>query len=384
MKNVVVIMNTDRTGGAERSLIIQLINQKENSYHFLIPSVSGSKELENLIRNYGLNSISYYDYPRSIYNLSRKSFLFNLKILKDLFGIVFSNNGFEKVKSADIVYINGIKAAFLFFLRGNFFSFHNKIIWHFRDYWFQGKINNFIWNLIVNKQKHNLQIVCNSQSTLESLSDSPWKDCSKKVIYNPSGLPTISKKNRPVKILGFVSMLAPWKGIHEVVLWAKLYEKELIGLGIEQIKFYGADLYVTNGEHVGYAKQLNTLIEKLQPKLVSFVGNKEPEEIFKTIDCLIHYSLEAEPFGRVIIEAFHHKVPTISTGLGGAAELIQDNQTGIKTLKYDKEGLFIAVKKIVEDNDFRYKIVENAHLKSLEIEKNIDQNMHQILQEVAV
>jgi glycosyltransferase involved in cell wall biosynthesis len=169
-----------------------------------------------------------------------------------------------------------------------------------------------------------------------------------------------------------------------VVLWAKLYEKELKELGVEKIKFYGADLYITNGEHVGYAQQLNLLMKKLKPELVSFEGNKEPQEIFSNIDCLIHYSLEPEPFGRVIIEAFNYKVPTISTGMGGAAELLINNITGIKTNKYDKHHLFESVKKIITDNGFRQNITENAFNKSVEIEKNIDLNMHQVLQEVAV
>jgi glycosyltransferase involved in cell wall biosynthesis len=384
MKNIVVIMNTDRTGGAERSLIIQLINQKENFYHFLIPNVSGSNELEKLIKSYGFNSFNYYEYPRSLYNLSRKSYMFNFNLVKDLIALVFNHKGFEKVKEADIVYINGIKAAFLFFIKNNLLKFQKNIVWHFRDYWYQGKITNFFWKIIVNGQKDNLQIVCNSQSTLNSLFHSPWATCKQKVIYNPSGLHAIQRSNKPVKVLGFVSMIAPWKGIHEVVLWAKLYEKELKNLGIEKIKFFGADLYTTNGEHVGYAQQLNHLLKKLNPELVSFEGNREPQEMFSNIDCLIHYSLEPEPFGRVIIEAFNYKVPTISTGMGGAAELLIDNITGIKTQKYDKQHLFESVKKIITDNNFRQKITENAFHKSVEIEKNIDLNMHQVLQEVAV
>lgn len=384
MKRVVVIMNTDRVGGAERSLLIQLIAQKDNNYHFLIPRVSDSKQLENLIKSYGLNQVDYFNYPKSIYNLSRSSCKINFALMKDLVSSVFKQDDFKVALSADIVYLNGVKAAFLFFLKNNILGFDKKVIWHFRDYWYQGHVLNFAWKIINNIKPKNLQLVCNSHSTLESLEHSPWKNSSKTVIYNPSGLPEGSRKSRPVKTLGFVSMLAPWKGIHEVVLWTKLYEKELIELGIEQIKFYGADLYVTDGVHVGYAKQLNQLMEKIQSKLISFEGQQEPSEIFKNIDCLIHYSLDPEPFGRVIIEAFHFRVPTISTSLGGAAELILDDKTGIKVKKYDKQGLFKAVKKIVKDDQFRKMIIENAFNSSIDIEKNIDFKMHQVLEEVAI
>jgi len=384
MKKVVVIMNTDRAGGAERSLLIQLLAQKENVYDFLIPSVSGSKQLENLIRSYGLGSVEYYHYPKAIYNLSRSSKHFSFKIIKDLFSAVFEQNDFKKISTTDIVYINGAKAAFLFFLKNNLLKYDKKVIWHFRDYWHSSAFQSFVWSLINNIKPKNLQLVCNSHSTLESLKQSPWANCAKTVIYNPSGLQVMPKNLKAVKTIGFVSMLAPWKGIHEVLLWTKLYEKELIDLGIEKVKFYGADLYVTEGEHLGYAKQISKLIEKLLPKLVSFEGHQEPSEIFKNIDCLIHYSLEPEPFGRVIIEAFHHRVPTISTSLGGAAELIADQKTGITTLKYDKAGLYEAVRKIVTDDQFRQKIIESAFTKSIDIEEKIDLGMHQILEEVAV
>lgn len=384
MKKVVVIMNTDRVGGAERSLLLQLIAQKDHCYQFLIPSVSGSKQLENLIKSYGIKDVHYYTYPKSIYNLSRSSIKFRPGIVMDLIKVLFKYGEFKSVASADIVYLNGIKAAFLFFINNHILKFDKKVIWHFRDYWHAGAFTSFVWKIINNIRPHNMQIVCNSQSTLESLIESPWNKIQKTVIYNPSGLHAGTRKIKPIKTIGFISMLAPWKGIHEVVLWAKLYEKELSALGIEQVKFYGADLYVTEGEHKGYAEQLNNLLEKLHSKLVRFEGNHEPEEIFSNIDCLIHYSLEAEPFGRVLIEAFHYGVPVISTGLGGAAELVEDGVTGARVQKYDKCGLYTAVQKLVTDEKFQKNIIENAFNMSVKIEKEVDFKMHQVLEEVAI
>ena len=238
--------------------------------------------------------------------------------------------------------------------------------------------------MITQVNPKNLQIVCNSHSTLESLNNSPWANMHSTVIYNPSGLAQKPRTHHQIKTIGIVSMLAPWKGIHEVVLWAKLYEKELQKLGVEKIKFFGADIYFTTGHHTGYSKQLSSLADKLLPGLIAFEGNMEPADIFNNIDCLIHYSLEAEPFGRVIIEAFHHGVPVISTGLGGAAELIEDGISGIVNFKYDQHGLFEAIEKLVTDEDFRKDIIENAYLKSIEIEKNIKAEMQHILQDVAI
>lgn len=384
MKKVVVIMNTDRVGGAERSLLLQLISQKDYQYKFFIPEVSGSDQLEKLIKGYGFSEIKYYHYPRSIYNLSRGNSKFNLNLIAGLFDALFNNKDFNEVLSSDIVYLNGTKAAFLFFIKNNFLNFDKKVIWHFRDYWSETKFSRLLWSIFNNILPENLHIVCNSYSTLYSLNNSLWEKIQKTVVYNPSGLPQITRLSRPLKTIGFVSMLAPWKGIHEVILWAKMYEKELINLGVEKIKFFGADLYVTEGPHTGYAKQLTKLMEKLDSNLISFEGQVEPEVIFKNIDCLIHYSLQAEPFGRVLIEAFHHGVPVISTGLGGASELMENEVNGVISTKYDQHGLYMAIEKIATNSEFKNYITENAFKKSLEIEKNIDKKMHQVLKEVAV
>ena len=124
------------------------------------------------------------------------------------------------------------------------------------------------------------------------------------------------------------------------------------------------------------------LMEKLKPKLVHFKGMREPKEIFTDIDCLIHYSLEAEPYGRVLIEAFHNSVPSISTCLGGASELVEEKMTGLSAIKYDLNGLFNAISTVVQDDNFRNQIIDNAMKKSIEIEKNIELKMHQVFGEV--
>lgn len=379
MKKVLVIMNTDRVGGAERSMLLQLISQPENHFHFLIPNVSKSNDLEMMIRSFGFANITYFHYPAGIYGLSKKSLRLSWGLMTGVFTTLFKKENTELFQSADCIYLNGMKAAFYFFLRNQFQFFSKKVIWHFRDYWQPGFVNGFIWKTLNNVRPDNLSIVCNSVSTLQSLEGSPFSSSQKTVIYNPSGLSSKLVIPKQCKTIGFVSMLAPWKGIHEIILWAKMYEKELMELGIERVNFYGTDLYVTEGAHVGYANQLALLVEKLSPQLVSFKGLVEPEKIFSEIDCLIHYSLEAEPFGRVLIEAFHKGIPAISTCLGGASELIEENVTGISTIKYDLSGLMGAIRTIVKDEHFRNELIHNGIKKSEEIEENIALKMGQVL-----
>lgn len=381
MKNVAVLMNTDRVGGAERSMLLQLVSQTNNNYHFLIPNVSGSADLEKMIRSYGFSKITYFKYPNALYSLSRNSLRIGFSLIAAAIKVLLDRSATEIIKSADVVYLNGQKAAFYFLLSNQIKSFDKKVVWHFRDYWQVDTFNTLIWKSLNNIKPENLLVVCNSNSTMKSLEDSPFAESEKIVVYNPSGLTVKHSEKKAVKTIGFVSMMAPWKGIHEIVLWAKMYEAELLELGIERINFYGADLYLTKGSHVGYANQLKQLMGKLEPKLVHFKGMCEPQDIFAEIDCLIHYSLEAEPFGRVLIEAFHNSVPSISTCLGGASELVEEKMTGMSAIKYDLNGLFKAISIIVKDESLRNQLIKNAMKKSIEIEKNIEFKMHQVFGE---
>jgi glycosyltransferase involved in cell wall biosynthesis len=176
-------------------------------------------------------------------------------------------------------------------------------------------------------------------------------------------------------------MLAPWKGIHEIILWASMYESELKNIGIEEISIFGANIYHTSGEHNHYTEDINTLAKKVNSSLVVFRGQEKPSDIFNDIDLLIHYSLDAEPFGRVIIESFVNKVPVVSTALGGAGEMVEHNQTGFVVSKYDKQGLFEIVKLISQNKKLREEIVTKAFEKANFIESTVEQNMHRLFEE---
>jgi glycosyltransferase involved in cell wall biosynthesis len=374
-------MNTDRLGGAERSMLHQLANQNKELLYFLIPQVSKCTELEEFIKDFGFRNVIYFKYPKALYVLSRKAVKLNLGIIYSLIEIFLQKDTNEILKNSDVIYLNGNKAALYYFLKNQKLALNKKIIWHFRDYWQGGKYLNFFWSLITKRKEDNFLLISNSYSTQESLQKSPFSHCNKAVVYNPSGLPIQNKKSSKVETLGFVSMLAPWKGIHEIILWAKMYEDDLLAIGIKKINFYGANLYLTEGPHVGYADQLSQLVKKLNPRLVNFVGNVDPKNIYSEIDCLIHYSLEDEPFGRVLIEAFQNNVPAISTCLGGASELIIEKATGLGVIKYDLAGLMEAVKTIVENDQLRFSITSSASKRSISIERGIESEMKQIFEE---
>jgi glycosyltransferase involved in cell wall biosynthesis len=279
------------------------------------------------------------------------------------------------------VYINGNKAAFLFFIKNRLIRFQGKVVWHLRDYYHSSLWLNFVWSWLDNLDRGKLSFICNSHSVKESLASSPWREYPIEVIYNPVGehFP-VRDTNKKIKTIGFVSMMAPWKGVHEIVLWSRLYEKELEAHGITSIKIYGDSIYKTKGDHSDYGEQIKKLYQKFGPKLLSFEGCKKPQDIFQNIDCLIHYSLSPEPFGRVILEAFDSGIPVISTCLGGAAELIQGHLAGVKVFPHDRQGLYEAVEQLVEDKDRTSKLITCGMERSRAIQENISLKMKRVLE----
>lgn len=175
-------------------------------------------------------------------------------------------------------------------------------------------------------------------------------------------------------------MLAPWKGLHDVLWMIALYRDELRTIGIEKFSFYGGAIYQTNGSHLRYQQDLILLVAKLGlSEFVFFAGLQSPEKIFSEIDLLIHSSLEREPFGRVIIEAFRAHVPVISTGLGGAGELVHEKITGLKYSPYDQASLYAQIKSCIDDKQLVKSLTQSAASKVSTIEEEIRQKLPGLL-----
>jgi glycosyltransferase involved in cell wall biosynthesis len=169
------------------------------------------------------------------------------------------------------------------------------------------------------------------------------------------------------------------KGVHEVYFFAWFYERELKALGIKKIRLYGDNVYETKGDHSNYKNDLKKMIEKMPTDLIEFAGLKSPETIYSEIDCLIHYSTRPEPFGRVIAEAFATSVPVITTGLGGAGEIVDHELNGFKTILYDRKDLIEKIE-MLKDINIRTRITKNGLDKINRMEKDIENKMLKVLE----
>ncbi|MBT3583364.1 MAG: glycosyltransferase family 4 protein [Halobacteriovoraceae bacterium] len=385
-KSTAVFLNSPYLGGAERSMVLQTTQFPSGSeVLFFIPILKSdpdqAKDLTQYIRKLnGRAQVRYFNFPEVLYGVSRSSrivgiFFLIFSLAKLVFGLRKC-----KLKNFDFVWANGNKVGFPLYLWSLIFFFRGNFVWHFRDYPEKKGLYGLIWKLYKLPRFFNLILVANSNSVADTLRAlNPFK-ASIFTLYNPAGnmphAPRVKSNNEGIT-LAMVSMVAPWKGVRFLLEWAHFFERELTELGVVGVYHFGGDIYKTSGEHAGHFLELRELEERLASTLWQFKGHVAPEEIYPNIDVLIHPSLRAEPFGRVITEAYSAGLPVISTALGGASELVAPNSDS-RFEQGDSQDLFNKIKNLLENPQVKRDGIEFGRSKLLEIEPQIPATLAKI------
>jgi len=110
-------------------------------------------------------------------------------------------------------------------------------------------------------------------------------------------------------------------------------------------------------------KQLEQLVARLGLKeKVVFTGLcKNPAEVIKAFDIAVVPS-RREAFGIAAVEFMRMKIPVIAPPVGGLAEVVQHNKTGILLDNLNAENIAEAVNTLAQDNSLRETLVENAEV----------------------
>ncbi len=145
-------------------------------------------------------------------------------------------------------------------------------------------------------------------------------------------------------LLGLFGRLAEWKGQHVAIDAAAALP--------------GVHLLLVGGAMFGedaYAQSLRDRARELGVSdRVHFAGYRDDVPILmRTSDIILHTSVAAEPFGRVILEGMLAGRPVIATGAGGAREIVDDDVTGILVPPGDPSALVEAVRQLLMAPDRR-------------------------------
>ena len=149
------------------------------------------------------------------------------------------------------------------------------------------------------------------QSGLKSITDIVYDP------YIPTSVNTI--KHGDCKIVGNIGRICRTKKQHLFVEAGKVALKEYPHL---EFHLYGGI------DEVDYFNHLKDIAGNHWNKNIMYMGFKEPKQIYKEIDLLVH-TCDTETLGRVIIEGIDYGIPFIVPDNGGAYEISRIAGAGI-------------------------------------------------------
>jgi glycosyltransferase involved in cell wall biosynthesis/VanZ family protein len=147
--------------------------------------------------------------------------------------------------------------------------------------------------------------------------------------------------------------LAFWKGQHVLL-------EALKQVPHAHVVFLGDALFTE--EDRAYAQQLrDTGTEQSLAGRVHFAGfHKQTSPFFALADAVVHASVYAEPFGRVIVEGMLAGKPVIATRAGGAAEILSHEQTGLLIESNNASVLSQALLRLKDNPEFAGRLASAA------------------------
>ena len=84
---------------------------------------------------------------------------------------------------------------------------------------------------------------------------------------------------------------------------------------------------------------------------VRMLGWQDPPDVFFELADVFVCPSRHEPLGNVILEAWNHSLPLVSTRSDGALELIEDGVTGLLCDRKDEKGMAEAIQQVLTASD---------------------------------
>jgi glycosyltransferase involved in cell wall biosynthesis len=245
------------------------------------------------------------------------------------------------VTDAHVIYSLGFKTHLATAIGGV-----RPVVWHLHE--FPPATTGRLWRFLARTVPD--QAIANSQAAGEA-----WRARERgtvPLLVIPNGVNLDRFKPRPrtgwvhdalgipkqCRIIGMPAVFAKWKGQLAVL---EAFRTIAPGFPDVHLVFVGGSIYDTVAERE-YGEQLAAMIGNRE----SGIGNRgadaprlpavhilpfqrEIELAYPEFEIALHYSLRAEPFGRVVLEAMACGVPVIAAGEGGPVEILGIGEPGV-------------------------------------------------------
>jgi len=245
-----------------------------------------------------------------------------------------------------------------------------RLVWHIHDYISPRRVTR---TLLRAHERSAAAIVANSASVADDLRSTLSPSARIEVVHNAVDLATfapggpaqdldacagLTPAPSHVVRVGLVATFARWKG-HEVFLRAIAALPESC-----RVRGYvvGGAVYDTAGSQHSQAELTSLARELGIADRVAFTGFvAEPADAIRALDVVVHASTDHEAFGLVIAEAMACGRPVVTSGTGGAAELIRDGEDALTHRAGDAADLAARVAMLAGDEPLRRRLGGRAH-----------------------
>lgn len=265
----------------------------------------------------------------------------------------------------DIIHTNGLKAHVL---GARLRAARARLVWHLHEYISRRRLTRWLLRRYASQCS---TVLANSRSVAADVTDCLGSMCDVQVVPNAVDLDVFSPTGPQLDLdtlasfpaapasvvrVGLLATYARWKG-HEVFLDAMHH---VTSQGPIRGYVIGGPIYDTPKSQFTRDDLEAMIASRNLSERVGLTGFVEPAAAMRALDIVIHASTEPEPFGLVIAEAMACGRAAITTGHGGAAELISDGHDAIVSPVGDARALAHSITALALDPARRIVIGEQA------------------------
>jgi glycosyltransferase involved in cell wall biosynthesis len=169
----------------------------------------------------------------------------------------------------------------------------------------------------------------------------------------PASMPSPSD---PPYVL-FVGRIVPLKGIEDFVRCVGMLPADVRGVMVGEGMPEHLELVRQVAAQVGCGGRIEIIPWKSRPEVARIVSGAT---------ATVFPSIWEEPFGLVGIESQVLGVPVVGYGHGGATDWLEDGVTGLSVAPRDAAGLAAGVRRIMQDQGLRSRLVHSASQRAIE------------------
>ena len=210
--------------------------------------------------------------------------------------------------------------------------------------WIQSKVDAFI---CVSKKVYDAQIIPSIASKYH-------------LVYNGVNIhrfPVLSDSNSGISnkpfIVGYAGRIIENKGIFEL-----LDAIRVIHTNTDDIRL----VICGDGEPADIKRMSQYINQHQMAEYVQYVGfQKDMNQWYRSIHCLVAPSKVQEAFGLVLCEAMYCKVPVITSISGAQAEIIENGVSGVLIDTINSESIVRAIQGLMNNDVVRTSIIEQGY-----------------------